>query len=83
MENTKEMLLNISGILKDREQEFRTLVCRQCGWSEATYYRKRKNSEKLSAGDRTVIHTVLHEILKDIITKINQLIQPKVDEKHH
>lgn len=83
MENAKELLSNVSGIFKDREQEFKKMVCCQCGWSEATYYRKRKNSENLSVADKTVIHAVLHEILEDITEKINKLRKPKENETHH
>lgn len=76
MENAKGLLSNISRIFKDREQEFKNLVCQKCSWSEATYYRKRKNSKNLSVAVKTIIYMILHEMLQDITEKTNKIIKP-------
>lgn len=60
---THSQLVDLAGL-------FRARVCRECGWSEATYYRRMKivNKGALSNAEREKIRSVAIELVGIILT---------------
>ena len=61
-------------------QKFRIRVCKECNWSEATYYRKmrspgfagyRRRNSLLSNAEKEKIISIRKEIVKEIIEELD------------
>ncbi len=47
-------------------RSFRESVCQECGWSEATFYRKAKGKNTFSNAEKDKILAVADTLLRDI-----------------
>lgn len=83
METEKQpnILFGIHEELGRFQEEFRKRVCKDCNWSEATYYRKmrspgfpgsRRRNSLLSTAEKEKIISIRKEIFKEIIEEVNK-----------
>lgn len=63
-------LFSTTALLQDMPRVFKTTVCAECGWSEATYYRKSK-TKKISNAEKDKILS----IAEGFAGKINDICQ--------
>ncbi|SIO53558.1 hypothetical protein [Chitinophaga niabensis] len=54
----------------DLSLSFRERVCTECGWSEATFYRKAKSKKGLSKADKERIMNIFQLLLDKVISNI-------------
>lgn len=73
MENTTSILAEYSVKFKNLDDEFRKMICKCCGWSEATYYRKRNRKDVVSNSHKESICNIADEILKNLKDNIEKL----------
>jgi hypothetical protein len=57
LQDTHTRLLNLA-------RTFRESICEECGWSEATFYRKAKGKNTFSNAEKDKILAVLEILLK-------------------
>ncbi|UYQ92998.1 hypothetical protein MKQ68_23235 [Chitinophaga horti] len=57
LQDTHTRLLNLA-------RSFREAICEECGWSEATFYRKAKGKNTFSNAEKEKIVSVLEILLK-------------------
>jgi hypothetical protein len=46
-------------------KSFRAKVCEECGWSEATFYRKARGKNTFSKAEKDKIASICDELVKD------------------
>lgn len=71
--------LSSSNLLSDLHTEmihlpksFRESICRECGWSEATFYRKTKSKKAFSNAEKDKILAVGDSLLKRLLAHSNK-----------
>ena len=72
MENTTTILKEMSEAFAGLDNKFRQILCWQCRWSEATYYRKRNGTSPISNSDKASINTLADEMKKELFNKIKK-----------
>lgn len=72
MENTTTILKEMSEAFTGLDNKFRQILCWQCRWSEATYYRKRNGSSRISNSDKASINALADEMKKELVSKIHK-----------
>lgn len=72
MENTTTLLKEITQAFTGLDNKFRQLICWQCRWSEATYYRKRNGTSPISNSDKASINTLADLMKKELVDKIQK-----------
>ncbi|WP_109696206.1 hypothetical protein [Chitinophaga deserti] len=60
------LLVYLHSELVQLPKSFRDHVCRECGWSNATFYRKAKGTYPLTNAERDKIISVGDKLLKNI-----------------
>ncbi|ATL46793.1 hypothetical protein COR50_06160 [Chitinophaga caeni] len=55
---------------------FRDSICEECGWSEATFYRRAKNPAGFSNAESEKIIEVITLVLKKSIAKAQRTFRP-------
>lgn len=60
------LLDTISLSLKGLDTAFRDELCKECGWSEATYYRKKKDEIFFSPVEKKAIRNTVEQMLKNV-----------------
>ncbi|WP_343700338.1 hypothetical protein [Chitinophaga sp.] len=53
-------------------KSFRESVCQECGWSEATFYRKTKTKKAFSNAEKDKILAVGDNLLKTLLAHSNK-----------
>ena len=64
--SSNNLLLDLHAEMNQLPKTFRDSVCRECGWSEATFYRKAKGTYPFSNAERDKILSVGDGLLKRI-----------------
>lgn len=62
------LLQDVHAGLLAMSKSFREKVCEECGWSEATFYRKAKGGNTFSNAEKDKIISVSSEVVKEVIT---------------
>ncbi|RAJ03849.1 hypothetical protein LX64_02726 [Chitinophaga skermanii] len=61
---TKNILQDAHNFVLGIPKSFRDRVCEECGWSEATFYRRAKSKNGFSNAEREKIISVMNQILR-------------------
>lgn len=64
--SSSNLLQDIHTRLLNLARAFRESICEECGWSEATFYRKAKGKNTFSNAEKEKILSVLENLLKGI-----------------
>lgn len=54
-------------------KQFREIVCKECDWSEATYYRKIKGKNTFSNAEKEKIRCILKDMVTPILILSNNI----------
>lgn len=66
------LLSDLHGELIQLPKSFRENVCQECGWSEATFYRKTKTKKAFSNAEKDKILAVGNYLLKTLLAHGNK-----------
>lgn len=66
------LLSDLHGEMIQLPKSFRESVCQECGWSEATFYRKTKTKKAFSNAERDKILAVGDNLLKTLLAHSNK-----------
>ncbi|RPD42967.1 hypothetical protein [Chitinophaga barathri] len=72
MNNTTNRLESISVAFRQLDNQFRKKVCKECAWSEATYYRKRKLAGRLSPAEITTMLNITQQLISHLNKTISK-----------
>jgi hypothetical protein len=61
------LLLETHTALTQLPKSFRESVCHECGWSEATFYRKARGKNTFSNAEKEKILAVADHFLKNVL----------------
>jgi len=61
------LLLDMHAVLTRLAKSFRESVCHECGWSEATFYRKARGKNTFSNAEKEKILAVADHLLKSVL----------------
>lgn len=64
--SSSNLLSETHAVLIQLPKSFRESVCEECGWSEATFYRKAKGKNAFSNAEKDKILAVADSLLKRI-----------------
>ncbi|MGN7719438.1 hypothetical protein [Chitinophaga sp. 22620] len=70
--SSNNLLLDLHAEMVQLPKSFRDRVCKECGWSEATFYRKAKGTYPFSNAERDKILAVGDGLLKRIRERSNK-----------
>lgn len=70
--SSHNLLVYLHSELVQLPKSFRDHVCRECGWSNATFYRKAKGTYPISNAERDKIISVGDKLLKNITNVSNR-----------
>src|SRR5690606_24439176 len=62
------LLRELHGRLVKLPKLFRTQICEECSWSEATFYRKMKGANTFSNAEKDKMKTIADNLLSDILS---------------
>lgn len=72
LSSTNLLMETHSGLIQ-LPRSFRDSVCEECGWSEATFYRKTKGKNTFSNAEKEKILAVADTLLKNVWEQNNKL----------
>ncbi|MGX5820670.1 hypothetical protein ACWKWU_20920 [Chitinophaga lutea] len=72
MEVAESYLSALGAYVVAIDSEFRRRVCLDCGWSTATFYRRIKPGQVLTAAEKLAIQNIVKQITKDLNTLANK-----------
>ncbi|WP_123864639.1 hypothetical protein [Chitinophaga barathri] len=72
MNNTANRLDSISTAFRQLDDQFRKKVCEKCAWSEATYYRKRKEAGRLSPAESATMLTIARQLIGNLTKTVSK-----------
>jgi signal transduction histidine kinase len=64
--SSTNLLMETHAELIQLPKTFRESVCEECGWSEATFYRKAKGKNTFSNAEKDKILSVADNLLKNV-----------------
>lgn len=64
--SSSNLLMETHAVLIQLPKSFRESVCEECGWSEATFYRKAKGKNTFSNAEKDKILAVADSLLRHI-----------------
>ena len=64
--SSTNLLTETHAALIQLPRAFRESVCEECGWSDATFYRKAKGKNTFSNAEKDKILAVADSLLKDV-----------------
>lgn len=70
--SSHNLLVYLHSELVQLPKTFRDHVCRECGWSNATFYRKAKGAYPISNAERDKIQSVGDKLLKNVSNVSNR-----------
>lgn len=72
MNTTVNRLDAISVAFRQLDDQFRKKVCEECGWSEATYYRKRKVTSRLSPAESATMLRIARQLVNNLNKSVSK-----------
>ena len=72
MNNATNRLESISAAFKNLENRFRKMVCEECAWSEATYYRKKTEAGRLSPAEITTMLNIARQLISNLSKSLSK-----------
>lgn len=69
--SSNNLLMETHAEMTQLPKSFRECVCQECGWSEATFYRKARGQNSFSNAEKDKIIAVANSLLKKVLERNN------------